>query len=249
MSLKKKFIFGIHPVEEALIKGQTLDKIWIDSGARNAKISALIPAIKEAGIPFVKAPAEKLTFLVSNPNHQGIVAAISPIAFQSWEEIVTRCFEAGKDPLLLVLDGITDVRNFGAILRTAACAGADAVIVPAKGSAAVGQDVVTTSSGAVFRIPVCRVDHLQQTVKALREHGLRIASATEKGKELLFDSALGGPLAIIMGNEEKGVDASLLQLSDTRVAIPMPGGFDSLNVSVATGIFLFEVLRQRGLNA
>jgi 23S rRNA (guanosine2251-2'-O)-methyltransferase len=245
--LKKKFIFGIHPVEEALAKGQTLDKIWIDSGARNPKISSLIPAIKEAGIPFVKAPAEKLTFLVSNPNHQGIVAAISPIAFQGWEEIVTRCFEAGKDPLLLVLDGITDVRNFGAILRSAACAGADAVIIPAKGSAAVGQDVVTTSSGAVFRIPVCRVEQLVQTVRQLREHGLRIVAATEKGKESLFQSRLDGPLAVIMGNEEKGVEPALLQLSDIRASIPMPGGFDSLNVSVATGIFLFEVLRQRGL--
>lgn len=243
--MKKKFIFGIHPIEEALRKDQTLDKVWVSIDSKNPKIRPILEALKAQGIPYSKAPQEKLTTLVSNPNHQGIVASLSPVAFQSWEEVVTACYERGEDPLLLVLDGITDVRNFGAIVRSAACAGVHAVIVPLKGAAAIGMDSVNTSAGAVFRVPICREANLTIALQRLKEHGLKVAVATEKGSENLFGTRLSGPLAIVMGNEETGPDQNLVLSADWKIAIPMPGGFDSLNVSVAAGIIIFEILRQR----
>ncbi len=243
--MSKKFIFGVHPIEEALRKDQTLDKVWISTDTRNPKFRPIIDKLIELGIPFVKAPQEKLTTLVSNPNHQGIVAALSPVSFQSWEEIVTGCYERGEDPLLLVLDGITDVRNFGAIVRSAACAGVHAVVVPMRGAAAIGMDSVKTSAGAVFRVPICREAHLINAVQRMRDHGLRLAVATEKGESKMYDTALNGPLVLVMGSEETGPDPAMLRLADSRVSIPMAGDFDSLNVSVAAGVILFEILRQR----
>jgi 23S rRNA (guanosine2251-2'-O)-methyltransferase len=247
--LNKKFIFGINPVEEALDRQKTIDKVFVSADSRNPRISALLARLREAGIPYSKVPAGKLTQMVSNPNHQGLVATYAPVSFQSWEELVTAAFEAGRDPFLLVLDGITDVRNFGAILRTAACAGVDAVVVPARGGAAIGMDSIKTSAGAVFKVPVCRVEHMSNAVQKMKESGLSIAGATEKGQDNLFEVRLTGPMALVLGSEEKGMHPEIIALCDRQLRIPMPGVFDSLNVSVAGGILLFEVLRQRSLQA
>jgi len=221
----------------------------VSADSRNPRISTILTRLRELGIPYSKVPAGKLTQMVSNPNHQGLVATYAPVSFQSWEELVAMAFEAGRDPFLLVLDGITDVRNFGAILRTAACAGVDAVVVPARGGAAIGMDSIKTSAGAVFKIPVCRVEHMTNAVQQMKASGLNIAGASEKGQDNLYTANLSGPIALVLGSEEKGLHPEIAALCDKQLRIPMPGEFDSLNVSVAGGILLFEVLRQRGVQA
>jgi 23S rRNA (guanosine2251-2'-O)-methyltransferase len=181
----------------------------------------------------------------SRINHQGLVAFLSPVDFQPIEEVLQRVYERGEDPFLLILDRITDVRNFGAICRTAECAGVHAVIVPARGSARIGGDAVKTSAGALMHIPVCRSMNLKDTLQYLKDAGIRIAGASEKGKDKLFDAELGGPMGILMGSEETGISPEYLKKCDTLLSIPMQGETSSLNVSVAAGIMIYEVLRQR----
>jgi 23S rRNA (guanosine2251-2'-O)-methyltransferase len=178
-------------------------------------------------------------------NHQGVVAFISPIIYQKIENIIPEIFEKGETPLILVLDCITDVRNMGAIARTAECAGVQAIVVPSKGSAQINPDAVKTSAGALYKIPVCRHDNLVQTVRFLQESGLQIVCCTEKTNDFIYKPDYSAPTAIVMGSEEDGVRNEIIRIADHLAKIPMYGEIESLNVSVATGVILYEAIRQR----
>lgn len=246
---KESFVYGIHPVIEALESGKTIDKVWIQEGQLQGQLKDILMMLRDKGIIWKQVPVPKLNTLTNNGNHQGVVVALSAIDFAKLEDVIAMVYENGEDPLVLVLDGITDVRNFGAIARTAACAGVHAIVVPEKGGAALGPDAVKTSAGALFKIPVCRTQSMYHTVKQLQNSGLQIVGATEKGADNLFESQLSGPMAVIMGSEESGLSADVWKLCDQKLKIPLsPMGVESLNVSVATGIFVYEVFRQRAKN-
>ena len=238
------FIFGMRPVTEAILSGQEIYKILLKQSGRSENLGALMALIHQHGIPFQYVPDEKLN-RVTRKNHQGVIAFLSAIEYQDIEKLLPMIFEAGRIPLILVLDNITDVRNFGSIARSAECAGADAILIPVKGSAQVSSDAIKTSAGALSYIPVCRTLHLKNTVDYLQASGLQIVAATEKA-ELEFNNAdLTKPTAIILGAEDTGISPELLRISEPWVKIPLLGNIASLNVSVAAGILLFEALRQR----
>lgn len=245
---KESFIYGIHPVIEALESGKTIDKVWIQEGTVSAALREILGMLRDRRIIWKQVPVEKLNRLV-NGNHQGIVISLSAVEFANLADVVSSVYEKGEDPFILVLDGVTDIRNFGAIARTASCAGIHALVVPEKGGAAISSDAVKTSAGALFKIPVCRVGNLYNGIKLLKNSGLKIAGATEKGQDDLYASDLTGPLAIIMGDEEKGLSTDTRKLCDIQFRIPMSaGGVSSLNVSVAAGIAMYEAVRQKGQN-
>jgi 23S rRNA (guanosine2251-2'-O)-methyltransferase len=240
---EKATIYGIRAIIEAIQMGKTIDSIQVQNNAESVTLSELLGLAKFHEIPVKRVPLAALNRLFHG-NHQGVVAWVSPVEYQNVEEIVVRCFEEGRNPLILVLDSITDVRNFGAIVRTAEGAGVDAVVIPAIGSVSITADSIKTSSGALLRLPVCRSKHLIRTLDFFRNSGLKIVAATEKAEKSIFDSELTGPLCVIMGSEDQGIQPLVLKAADELLAIPMNGDIESLNVSVATGIVLFEVLRQ-----
>lgn len=237
-------LFGIRPLIEALEAGKNIDKIFIQKGIRGENYKELIGLIKERGLHFQQVPIEKLNRL-TRKNHQGVVAFLTHVEYQSIEDILPLVYEKGEDPLFILLDRITDVRNFGAIARSAECLGAHAVIIPQRGMAPASGDAIKSSAGSLMRIPVCREENLKKSLLYLRECGLKIVSCTEKGNESLYTTPLKGPLCVIMGSEEDGVSGEYLKLSDHKCQIPMSGHTASLNVSVSAGIFLSEVQRQR----
>ena len=242
---RDSFIYGIHPVLEALEAGKTIDKVWIQEGQLQGQLKDIIMLLRSKNILWKQVPIQKLNTLVRG-NHQGIVVALSALDFANIDDVIANVYETGEEPLVLVLDGVTDIRNFGAIARTAACAGAHAIIVPEKGGAAINSDAIKTSAGALFKIPVCRTQSLYHTLKQLKNSGLEIVGATEKGAEGLFDATFNGPIAVVMGSEETGLSADVWKLCDQKVKIPLsPNGVESLNVSVATGVIIYEVVRQR----
>lgn len=241
-------IYGIHAVTEAIRAGKEIDKLFLQEGLKSDLSAELRRITKENDVLYVMVPSAKLDRIAVGKNHQGCVAFISSITYFQIEELLPTIFEAGRTPLLLILDRITDVRNFGAIARSAECAGVDAIIIPSRGAAQVGADAIKTSAGALHAIPICRESNLKDTIDFLKASGLRIASCTEKGSTPHHKTELSGPLAIVMGSEEDGISSEYLKRSDVRVQIPMRGKISSLNVSVATGIILFEVLRQRELS-
>jgi 23S rRNA (guanosine2251-2'-O)-methyltransferase len=242
---KGNFIYGIHPVEEALNSGQTIDKVWVQEGTVGPTLREILGMLRDRKILWKQVPVERLNRMV-NGNHQGIVVALSAIPFAGIEEVVAAAYEKGQDPFILVLDGVTDVRNFGAIARTASCVGVHGIVVPEKGGAAINADAVKTSAGALFSIPVCRVPSLYHGLKLLKNSGLKLVGATEKADDSLFASDFTGPIALIMGDEEKGLGTDTRKLCDTLFKIPMvSGGVGSLNVSVAAGVSLYEIVRQR----
>lgn len=241
-------IYGIHAVTEAIRAGKEIDKLFLQEGLKSDLSAELRRTTKENDVLYVMVPGAKLDRIAAGKNHQGCVAFISSITYFQIEELLPTIFEAGRTPLLLILDRITDVRNFGAIARSAECAGVDAIIIPSRGAAQVGADAIKTSAGALHAIPICRESNLKDTIDFLKASGLRIASCTEKGSTPHHKTELSGPLAIVMGSEEDGISSEYLKRSDVRVQIPMRGKISSLNVSVATGIILFEVLRQRELS-
>ncbi|MFM2207242.1 MAG: hypothetical protein RL213_1217, partial [Bacteroidota bacterium] len=240
----EQMIYGIHPVTEALRAGKEFDRVFIHRGAKGEGILQLKKTLKDHGISWQEVPAEKLDRF-TRKNHQDIVAFISPIAYQPLEEIVQGVFEKGVTPLFLILDRITDVRNFGAIARTAECAGVHAIIIPQRGAASVTADALRTSAGALSRIPVCRVRDLRSAALYLRDSGIVLVAATEKASDLHFNTDLATPLAVVMGSEEDGISPEMMRTCDRLLRIPMLGSVGSLNVSVAAGILLFEVVRQR----
>lgn len=235
--------FGTRAVIEAIRSGKEIEKVLVQQDLRGPLVTELRKTIKQYAVPSQNVPEKRLQYLEGN--HQGVIAYLSPIEFQDIEDILPSIYEKGEDPFLLICDRVSDVRNFGAICRSAECAGAHAIIIPAKGSAEITADAVKTSAGALMRIPVCRVKSLPALVENLKESGVKIISCTEKTDTLMHGADLKGPLAIIVGNEEVGISSTLLALSDNRVKIPLKGEIGSLNVSVAAGIILFEALRQR----
>lgn len=235
-------IFGIRAVIEALQNNETIDKIYIQKGLSGSLFQELQPKLKDQNVSYV--PVEKLNRLVKG-NHQGVVAKISPVAFSELEDVVLASFEKKTSPLFLLLDQIDDVRNFGAIIRTAECCGVDAIIIQKKGGAPVTADTVKTSAGAIFNIPLVKVDHIKDAIYYLQSSAVKIVAATEKTNDLVYSMDLTVPVGLIMGNEGKGISDSVLKIADEKAKLPLQGSIGSLNVSVACGAFLYEVVRQR----
>ncbi|MCB0799748.1 MAG: 23S rRNA (guanosine(2251)-2'-O)-methyltransferase RlmB [Bacteroidales bacterium] len=244
MHSEKEFIFGMHPVMEAIRGGRQIDRVLVRRGLRGGLYHELMQVVNEYAIPWQVVPQEKLDY-ITRKNHQGVIAWLSAIEFQNIENIVPRIFEEGGDPLLLMLDGVSDVRNFGAIVRSALCFGAHAVIIPEKNSARISPDAVKASAGALSTFPVCRVKSLTKCLTWLRESGLKAVAATEKAEKQVSDAGMTGPLVVILGSEERGISRELLELSDKQVSIPITGTIGSLNVSVSAGILLYEIVRQK----
>lgn len=240
-------IYGIRPAIEAIKAGKEVDKLFLQTGLKGELIPELRKLINENHIPYQYVPVEKLNRMTRG-NHQGVACYISEVIYQPLDVLLMSVFEKGETPLFIILDRITDVRNMGAIARSAVCAGAHGIIIPDRGGAPVNADAVKTSAGALNIIPVHKSSNLKTTIEYLKQSGLRIVSVSEKGKTEYFNSQLTGPLALIMGSEEDGVSGEYLSRSDEVIRIPMQGEISSLNVSVAAGIVLFDVVRQNLLS-
>lgn len=243
--MKSNLIYGIHSVMEAIEAGKTIDKIFVQNGLKGDLIFELKNLIHDRKLFINFVPKEKIDRLTTK-NHQGVAAFITDVEYDDIEALVPQIFERSEVPLLLVLDGVTDVRNFGAIARSAYCAGVHAIIIPANGAAPINEDAIKTSAGALHHIAVCKVNNLKTTLNYLKECGIALVACTEKSKDTIYNANFNQPVAIVMGSEDKGISASVLQMMDSKVAIPIQGTIGSLNVSVATGVTLFEALRQRG---
>ena len=237
-------LFGIRPVMEAIQAGREIERILFKTGLQGNLFRELHALAEEKNIPVQFVPAEKLNRL-TQANHQGVVAYVSLIAYADLETVIASTFEDGKTPLILLLDGVTDVRNFGAIARSAECAGVHALVIPAKGAAPVNADALKTSAGALNRIPVCRVPNLRTAAYYLKDSGITIIAATEKSTKRIYEYDFTHPAAIIMGAEDSGISDAALKLSAEQLSIPLQGGIASLNVSAAAAVVLFEVVRQR----
>lgn len=237
-------IFGIRAVIEAINSGKSLDKVFMQKGLKGELSNELEQLLRQEGISTSYVPIEKLNRL-TNKNHQGVIAQIAPVEFFNLDDLVLEVIESGKTPLFLILDQISDVRNFGAIIRTAECTGVSGIIVAKKGGAPLNADAVKTSAGAIFKIPVCKVDHIKDAVYHMQASGIKVIAATEKAKQTIYDLELKEPCAIVMGSEGFGINPSVLKIVDDQAKLPMVGTIASLNVSVACGVILYEALRQR----
>lgn len=235
-------VFGIHAVEETIASGKEIEKIYFAKGQGN--LIELKELARDKNIPFSIVPIEKLDGLTPK-NHQGVVAFASPIIYAQLDDIIQKCFEQAKNPLILVLDRVTDVRNLGAIARSAEAAGVDAIVIPIKGAAQITSDAIKTSSGALNFIPVCRVETLKQALFTLKESGLQLVACTEKSDTWMYKTDFTGPSAILIGSEEDGISPDYLKMCDAVVSIPMVGQINSLNVSVASALVIYEAVRQR----
>ncbi len=240
----ENFIYGIRPVIEAMKAGKEFEKVLLQKGLRGEGFQELFTLAREIEIPFQFVPVEKLNRM-SRQNHQGVIGFVSEIAYQKIEDLVPFVFEQGRMPLFLLLDRVTDVRNVGSIARSAECAGADAMVLPARGSAQINSDAIKTSAGALYKLPVVRPQNMKDTIRFLRESGITIVAATEKSEKLYTSVDLNRPLALILGSEGEGISEEYMKLTDDTVRIPLAGEIGSLNVAVAAGILLFEAVRQR----
>ena len=239
-----QLIYGLRPILQAVQDNQTIEKVFLQKGLSGSLYAQLEGTLRDAGIEPKYVPVEKLD-RVTRGNHQGAVAYLSPIDFFDLEEIIVAAQEQGRIPLILALDRITDVRNFGAIARTADCCGVDAIVIPKNDSAPVSADAIRTSTGALLEVPVCKVAHIKDALFLAQSLGLKVIAATEKSETDMYAAPYMEGCMLIMGNEETGVHKSLIQLSDAQALIPMSGQINSLNVSVATGVLLYEAVRQR----
>lgn len=237
-------IYGVHPVLEALKAGKPVEKILLLRDLRNPLIADILRLAAQQQAIVQKVPAEKLD-RITRSNHQGIIAFVSMIEYQDLDEILMKTFEKGEQPLIVLLDRVTDVRNMGAIARSAECAGANALVMPSRGSAQINADAVKTSAGALNILPVHRSENLKDTLRYLRDSGVKLVAVTEHGSESYTKIDMKGPVALLLGSEEDGISPEYLRLCDAKVKIPLQGSIQSLNVSIAAGIMLFEVLRQR----
>lgn len=241
--MSDNIIFGIRPVAEAIEAGKQIERIYMRKGADGQLVNDLKDLCYRHRLHIQEVPVEKLNRLTRG-NHQGVVAQIAAIEYVPVEDIFERVPD-DETPLIVIFDGITDVRNFGAIARSAECAGAHGLIVPLKNSAPVNADAIRSSAGALTSIPVCRVGSIRNTIKMLQNEGYTVVAATEKSRKLLYDADFTRPTAIVLGNEERGVSKEVLKLCNEQLAIPMIGHIESLNVSAAAAVMLFEVVRQR----
>lgn len=244
--LAHNFLLGIKAIIEAIQAGKTIDKLFIDKAAKGAAYQELLALIQEKQIPYSRVPAAKLNSLVTQ-KHQGVVALLAPIALSSLSHIIQASYEQGKLPLIIILDSVTDVRNLGAIVRTAVCVGASALVIPTQGSASIGGDAMKTSAGALAHLPICRVASLQATIKYLQESGLEVLACHEKATASLYTADFTVPVALLFGAEDKGIAPKLLASVNKHIFIPMLGPIASLNVSVAAAVILYESFRQRQL--
>ncbi|MGY6744563.1 MAG: 23S rRNA (guanosine(2251)-2'-O)-methyltransferase RlmB [Cecembia sp.] len=240
----KDFIFGTRAVMEAIHAGKDIDKILVDKEVNNELVKELLSLAKQERIPVVRVPDAKLN-RITRKNHQGVVAHMSAIQYASLDNVIESCFAKGIAPLILVLDRVTDVRNFGAIARTAECSGVHAIVIPEKGSAQINSDAVKTSAGALNHLPIARVKNLYYTVKDLKKMGLQVVAVTEKTDQLMYEADFTLPTALIMGSEEDGISDELMGQSDASVKIPLMGNIESLNVSVSAAVVIYEAIRQR----
>ncbi|MEK6154431.1 23S rRNA (guanosine(2251)-2'-O)-methyltransferase RlmB [Flavobacteriaceae bacterium 3-367] len=237
-------IYGIRAVMEAIGSNEPIDKIFMQKGLKGDLSRELEKLVRKKDISVSYVPLEKLNKLTQN-NHQGVVAKVSPISFHNFEALVENVVANKKHPLFLLLDQISDVRNFGAIIRTAECTGVDGIIIQKKGSAPVTSDTIKTSAGAAFKVPIAKVDHIKDAVFYLQASGVKVVAATEKTKNTVYELSFSQPVAIVMGSEDIGISPSVLKASDYTAKLPILGDIASLNVSVACGVFLYEVVRQR----
>lgn len=237
-------LYGIHPVTEAITSGRKIEKVILKQGFEGPQARALTSLLKDYEIPYSWVPVQKLD-QVAKGTHQGVVAYIAQVDYVPFEEMVENALNHKAAPLFIMLDGVSDVRNLGAVARTAECAGFDGIILPAKGGAPINADAIKTSAGALLRIPVAKVQNLRMPIFYLLESGFQMVAATEKGADYIYDVNLKKPTAIVMGSEGHGISKSVLDLCDIQAKIPMAGAIGSLNVSVAAALFMYEAVRQR----
>jgi len=238
------FIFGIRAIIEAIEAGKTINKLMIQSGIQGDLHDELKEAISGHDILVQRVPIQKLNSF-TRKNHQGAIAFTSPIEYYSVENVLPQIYDKGEDPFVFILDRVTDVRNLGAIARSAECNGVHAIVIPSKGAALVSADAVKTSAGALNKIPVCKEHNLKDVIQYLKDYGVKVFGCTEKTEDLLPNTSLTGPVAIIMGSEENGVSSEYLKMCDGRVKIPMFGTIESLNVAVSASVVMYEINRQR----
>lgn len=241
-----EFIYGTRAIIETIESGKEIDKILLQKDLKNELLLELQKTAKQHSIPVQKVPLEKL-HRVTKKNHQGAIAYLSSVVYASLENVISETYSKGETPLIVVLDRVTDVRNIGAIARTAECAGVHAIVVPSRNTAQLGADAMKTSAGALNYIPICRVENLKTTLQNLRDNGIQVVACSEKAEKSIYDTDLDIPVAMMMGSEENGISPEYLKFTDDHVMLPMKGQIESLNVSVATGIILYEILRQRGV--
>ncbi|MCX7954734.1 MAG: 23S rRNA (guanosine(2251)-2'-O)-methyltransferase RlmB [Bacteroidales bacterium] len=239
-----KYIYGINPLIEAFNAGKTIEKIWINRNIRKKEIKEILTKAQDKAVKVNFVPDAFFKKFASK-NHQGIIGILSIIEYENIENIITSVFEKGESPIIVILNGVTDVRNFGAIVRTSLCANADAILIESKHSVMVNEDAIKTSAGALFHIPICRTSSLFNTIKNIKKYGLQIVSCTETGNKTLFEIDFTKPTAIVLGDEDKGINSQIIKISDYTALIPLKNKISSLNVSVAAGIFLYEIKKQR----
>lgn len=241
---KQQLVYGLRPVIEAIVSGQQVERVLLQNGLNSSLLNELRTRMKEHDVPFQYVPVEKLNKMTTG-NHQGVVATIAAVKYRSFMDILDSQENPDDPTLILLLDHVTDVRNMGAIARTAECTGVAALVVPDRGSAAMNEDAIKTSSGALLRLPVCREQNLKTVINLARQYGYQVVAATEKGAVHYREVDFKQPTLLIMGNEETGISPELLKMSDVRAKLPIVGEVASLNVSVAAGVFMYEALEQR----
>jgi len=243
IQMNNQMIFGLRPVIEAVEAGREISKVLLRKGLDGATSRELLASLRRFEIPSQVVPVEKLN-RVTRKNHQGVIAFVSPVEYARIESLIPALFERGENPFVIVCDGVTDTRNIGAIARSAECAGAHAILLPAKGSAMLGADAVKTSAGALNHIAVCRTDNLKSTLAYLKNSGLKIVAATEKAGDIYHQAELTGPVALLLGAEDAGLPAEYLRMADLSVKIPVRGKLSSLNVSAAAAVLMYEIVKQ-----
>lgn len=242
---KSYYLYGMHPVTEAVLSGKSIEKVVFKQGLEGPQFRNLMALLKEKDVPCQFVPAERLNKIDKGGRSQGVVAYMAQIDYTPFEEAVENALRKSDAPVFVMLDGVSDVRNLGAIARTAECAGVSAIILPAKGGAAINAEAIKVSAGALLRIDTCKTQNLRIPIYYLKERGFQVVAATEKTDSLIYEADFKQPTVIVMGSEGKGISDSVMKLCDAKVKIPMHGEIESLNVSVATSIILFEVVRQR----
>ncbi|MCP3660072.1 MAG: 23S rRNA (guanosine(2251)-2'-O)-methyltransferase RlmB [Bacteroidetes bacterium] len=237
-------IFGIRSIIENIESGNSISKVFINKNINSELLKELFKLLKSNNIPISKVPKEKLN-KITQKNHQGVIAYVSPVHFVKLSNVIQSCFEQGRNPKILILDNITDSRNLGAIIRTACCSNIDALVIPLTNSAPINADTMKTSAGALAHISICREKNLVNTIKYLKNSGLEIIGLSEKSKSNIYDFNFKKPIAIILGSEEKGISKENLNLCDIILKIPITGPISSLNVSSAAAIVCYEILKHQ----